>query len=207
MKTIQAVLFDFGGVIYRTPDFQRMLRWLRLLGVRDVSALTILSQSPTESDFVRDLWTGRRPEQEAWDHLAQSWKLRPWLMSALRRRGIRRRHVDVPLLDFLHSLRPRLRTGILTNAGTDFRGTFAHLLGLEAFVDHLIVSAEEGMCKPDLEIFHLAAARMGVSPDEIVFVDDMPENVQGAREAGMHAWVHESGEDTIRRVSELALGV
>lgn len=203
MKTIKAVLFDFGGVIYRTPDFQRMLRWLRLLGIRDLNALTILSQSPNDSDFVRDLWTGRRPEQEAWDQLAQTWKLRPWLMSVLRRGSIRPRHVDAPLLDFLHGLRPRLRTGILTNAGTDFRGTFASLLGLEAFVDHLIVSAEEGMCKPDLEIFHLAAERLGIRPEEAVFVDDMPENVQGAREAGMQAWVHESGPDTIRRISEL----
>jgi putative hydrolase of the HAD superfamily len=206
MKTIKAVLFDFGGVIYRTPDFQRWLRWLRLLGIRDLSALTILSQSPNESEFVRELWTGQRPEQEAWDSLAETWKVRPWLVSALRRRGITARHVDASLLDFLHKLRPQLRTGILTNAGTDFRGTFARFLGLEAFVDHLIVSAEEGLCKPDLEIYHLAAERLGVSPEEIAFVDDMPENVAAARSAGMHAWVHKSGADTIWRVTELVMG-
>jgi epoxide hydrolase-like predicted phosphatase len=204
MTSIKAVLFDFGGVIYRTPDMQRMLRWLRLLGIRDLSALTILNQSPSESEYVRELWTGQRPEQEAWDTLAQSWKMRPWLMTLLRRRTITPRHVDVPLLDFLHSLRPRLRTAILTNAGTDFRSTFARPLDLEGFVDQLIVSAEEGLCKPDLEIFHLAAERLGVRPEEAVFVDDMPENVAGARQVGMHAWVHSSGADTIRRVAELA---
>lgn len=43
------------------------------------------------------------------------------------------------------------------------------------------------MVKPDLEIYHHAAERLGVHPDEILFFDDLPENIEGARAAGFHA--------------------
>lgn len=203
MSALRAVLLDFGGVIYHSPNLAKLQRWMRLLGVRDVSDLQILHQSPTESSLVHDIMTGRVSEQEAWDELARRWGLRPQVMRLLRRTGFTRRHIDRDLLAFFASLRPRFRTAILTNAGTDFRGTFHRIYHLDRYTDEVIISAEERLAKPYPEIFHLAAARVNTPPEEILFVDDMPENVEGARQVGMTAFVHQSGPQTIAGMKDL----
>ena len=41
------------------------------------------------------------------------------------------------------------------------------------------------MMKPDPQIYHLAAERLGVSLEEALFVDDFSENVRGAKKVGM----------------------
>ncbi len=49
-------------------------------------------------------------------------------------------------------------------------------------------SNQIGMRKPDPAAFHLVAQSMGVAPERIAFFDDLPENVAGARNAGLQAW-------------------
>ena len=47
------------------------------------------------------------------------------------------------------------------------------------------------LAKPDVEIFELAAKRLGLSPDECVFVDDVQEYLDGADIAGMKTILYE----------------
>jgi len=61
-------------------------------------------------------------------------------------------------------------------------------LGLKGFFDELLVSSLEGVEKPDIEIFHRAAARLDVSPDHCLHVGDSPlDDYRGAESAGMRA--------------------
>jgi glucose-1-phosphatase len=53
--------------------------------------------------------------------------------------------------------------------------------------DLAALSYEIGACKPEPRIFAAAARLAGVRPEEIFFVDDMPENVAAARQAGFDA--------------------
>ena len=56
----------------------------------------------------------------------------------------------------------------------------------ETFEVHTL-SYEVGATKPDLKIYEAAAEKAGLAPEEIFFVDDMPENVAGAKSAGFDA--------------------
>jgi len=58
---------------------------------------------------------------------------------------------------------------------------------LDQCFDALVLSCEVGMMKPDREIYLLAAERLSVSPEECVFVDDVPPYVAGAKAVGMAA--------------------
>ncbi|NBJ11376.1 HAD-IA family hydrolase [Microvirga arsenatis] len=60
-------------------------------------------------------------------------------------------------------------------------------LGLAAHFDSIQYSAQIGAKKPELEFFRTAASRTGLSPDEILLIDDSVENVQGAKIAGWKA--------------------
>jgi len=59
---------------------------------------------------------------------------------------------------------------------------------------------------PEPEIYLLAARRLGLAPDECVFVDDMLANVEGAREVGMVGMLHRHPDITIPNLEEL-LGI
>jgi HAD superfamily hydrolase (TIGR01509 family) len=49
----------------------------------------------------------------------------------------------------------------------------------------MIISAEVGVAKPDPAIYRIAAERMGVKPEEAIFVDDFIDNVESARAFGL----------------------
>ncbi len=200
---IRAVFSDFGGVLYHMPDPRRMLRWLRFFGVRDPGPISMALASPLESTLVMDLMTGRLAESELWERLARDLRVRPAFLSYFRRRGLSPNRLDLPLLAYISGLRPRYRTAILTNAGSDFRATFVQAYALEQYVEQVIISAEEGLAKPDPRFYLLAAERFGVRPEEAVFVDDLPENIEAARKVGMRAFLHESSETTLRMLKEI----
>jgi putative hydrolase of the HAD superfamily len=67
---------------------------------------------------------------------------------------------------------------------TYFRRRFASTL--DRF-DHLILSHEVGCMKPDARFYEACVAAAGVEASECVFIDDMPENVEGARNVGLLA--------------------
>jgi HAD superfamily hydrolase (TIGR01509 family) len=54
-------------------------------------------------------------------------------------------------------------------------------------VDEIIISAEEGVIKPDRRIFEIAMSRLGTTPERSLLLDDHLPNVMAAREFGMHA--------------------
>ena len=72
--------------------------------------------------------------------------------------------------------------------------------------DAVVISAEEGLHKPQPEIYLLAAERVGLDARECVFVDDLRENCAGAEAVGMTAVLHRGAERTLPRLEEL-LGV
>jgi putative hydrolase of the HAD superfamily len=65
---------------------------------------------------------------------------------------------------------------------------FSQTYQLDPVVDCYIISAEEKMMKPDPAFFQLACERLGVKPQEMVFVDDFIRNVNGARAVGIEAY-------------------
>ncbi|MFP6699236.1 MAG: HAD family phosphatase [Alphaproteobacteria bacterium] len=67
--------------------------------------------------------------------------------------------------------------------------TWHHAQGfpfLEWF-DGVVVSGLEGVAKPDPTIFTLACDRYDLVPERCVFIDDMANNVESARNLGFHA--------------------
>ena len=96
--------------------------------------------------------------------------------------------VDYELIEHIRALR-RLsyKTGLLSNAFSDLREVVNLEWKIADAFDHMVISAEVQLMKPDERIYQLAISRLRVLPGEAVFVDDMLENVEGARAAGMHA--------------------
>lgn len=87
--------------------------------------------------------------------------------------------------------------GIITNGPSGHQWDKIHALGLEQYIpkEHIFVSGDLGISKPQKEIFRYAAAHMGALPEEICFVGDSFQNdAAGAKSAGMYAiWFNRRG--------------
>jgi putative hydrolase of the HAD superfamily len=99
------------------------------------------------------------------------------------------------VFEALAELRARgVRLAALSNAGSDLVA-FLDSLGLYKWFDFAVVSAIEGVKKPDRRIFERALERAGVEPHEAIHVGDMfLEDVLGARRAGLRPLLMDRGE-------------
>ncbi len=118
--------------------------------------------------------------------------------------------LNVPILPVIGALeKARVRTGILSNTCAPhwehlLRRRFAILPGRFA---EIVLSHEVRAAKPDRAIYDIAAARAGVPPEEILFVDDLAENVAAAREAGWQAEVFVSAPDLADRIARRGINL
>jgi epoxide hydrolase-like predicted phosphatase len=200
--TIRAVIFDFGGVIVRTEDQSWRLRWAERLGVPP----EVLSATVFDSVAAEEATVGRIPADAAWAHVAATFNLDADELAHLRTDFFAGDCRDDALVAFLRGLRPAYKTGILSNAWSDGRQVIASRFALGDAADDLVISAEAGVAKPDPRIFELATTRLGVRPEETIFVDDFVRNIDGARTFGMHALHFRNREQAIADVRALLAG-
>jgi epoxide hydrolase-like predicted phosphatase len=184
---IQAIISDFGGVLYHQPDTRWLQRWLHLLGMDKDPWIMSVVAAPEQSPYLIDVMTGRIPESEVWEMVASRWRVSSHLIAEIRRKLTSRRRLNKKMANFFTALRPRYRTAILSNAGSEARRTFSQAFAIETLADDLVISAEVGLAKPDRRIYELAVGRLGVGPEDTIFVDDLAANVAAAVEFGMHA--------------------
>ena len=110
---------------------------------------------------------------------------------------------NTPLLSYIaRELSPGYTLGVLSNTSLDqFHRLFTNDQ-LRIF-DTLVLSAEVGLAKPDERIYHLAAKRFGVMPEECLFVDDIERYCAAANEAGMRALLYTERQQFERQLEEL----
>ena len=196
---IRAVVFDIGGVLEITPDLGIAARWESGLGWPAGELQRRLS----------DVWAAGRVGALTEDQVHQAVTERLGLdeprlaafMADLWREYLGR--ADTELIEYARGLRPRFRTGIVSNSQVGAREREQAAYGFEDLVDEIIYSHEVGLAKPDPRIYALACTRLGVSPAEMVFVDDVEQNVTGARESGLHTVFHQHTPQTIAALQQL----
>ena len=88
----------------------------------------------------------------------------------------------VQLLAELHA--GGTRVALLSNAGFDFSDPFRHS-PMAAYFEAMFVSAELGLIKPDPEIYRVVARELGITLEQMVFIDNKKINVDAAVALGV----------------------
>jgi glucose-1-phosphatase len=194
---IHAVLFDLGGVLLRTEYQAPRQHLAERLGMEYDDLVRLVFESETS----RKASIGEISEDAHWEAVARRLK-RPQEADAIRTEFFAGDVLDRALVDFIRSLRPQRKTGLISNAWSGLRDYMVKHKFEDAF-DHIVISAEVGMTKPKAEIYLLALKQLGVSPSEAVFVDDFSENVEGARAVGMSAIHFMEPEKALAKLKKL----
>jgi putative hydrolase of the HAD superfamily len=183
MPKIKAVIFDFGGVLVGMVDDRPRIKLAEQLGVplSHLDDLVFFSKSAQKAS------KGEIKVAQHWQAVGEALGIKPEDMPDFLEQYWSADDVNWELLDFIRSLHPRFKVGLLSNAWDDLRETMHTRWDIDGLFDELIISAEVGFVKPDPRVFHLALDRLGVQPPEAIFIDDMLVNVEAARQLGIGA--------------------
>jgi 2-haloacid dehalogenase len=93
----------------------------------------------------------------------------------------------------LEALRPRYQLAVLSNADDDFLTAALQRNNLQ--FDTVVTSEQTGAIKPNPAIFHYLTDRLGLDPEQVLYVGDSPiPDILGPRQAGLKvAWVNRLG--------------
>lgn len=188
---IRALIFDLGGVLVAEGEPVGRRRWESRLGLA-VGALDRIV-----ADAVGPGWVGGRAEVEIALRIGRATGLGASEVEELLEDFHSHAYLEPVVATFVANIRSRCKVAVLSNAGPDLRGAMVRKFDLENLVDLMVISAEEGVQKPDAAIYLSTADRLGVSPAECLFVDDQERNVEGARAVGMLAVLYDSPETTV----------
>ncbi|RWZ58588.1 HAD family hydrolase [Halobacillus fulvus] len=104
------------------------------------------------------------------------------------------------LIEVLEELKRRhFQIGMITNGKGQFQLDNIKALGIDSYIEAILISDWEGIKKPDPLIFKRATKRLKVSPEECVFIGDHPEkDVEAAKKSGMRSvWKRNSHWDGV----------
>ena len=192
MNGIEAVIWDFGGVLTSSP-FDAFNRYEAAHGL--------------PKDFIRTI-NATNPDSNAWARFESS-AVSLDEFDKLFEEESRARGFAVPgrrVIEMLSgTLRPRMvkalrrckeayavaciTNNMNTGLGPSMAATFARQRETEqvmALFDLVVESSAEGIRKPDPRIYELTCARLGVPAQACVFLDDLGINLKPARALGMH---------------------
>jgi putative hydrolase of the HAD superfamily len=185
---IEAVIWDFGGVITTSP-FEAFARFENQRGLPSDIIRRTNSANHLENAWAK--FERAEIDIEAFDRLFAAESL------AL---GAEVRGKDVlPLLsgdlrpemvEALRRIKTRFKTGCITNnlpanAIGSASGRTLYIAEVMALFDHVIESAKIGLRKPDRRIYQMMVGALQVDPKRCIYLDDLGVNLKPAREMGM----------------------
>lgn len=201
MPNFRALILDIGGVLIETPTRGARSAWERAHGLEQGQLDRIVVEA------IGPGWEGGRTEAEIEARLCEACGIDPSGLTDLLEALSADERVCPHWRLVLDEIAGTTPLALLTNSGPKTRATLVARHGLERWFPVIVISAEEGLSKPDPLIYRRACERLGRPPAECLFVDDRQSNVAGAEAAGLGAIRFASPGETIPIVLErLGLG-
>ncbi|MBN1402057.1 MAG: HAD family phosphatase [Anaerolineae bacterium] len=184
MMTIQALIFDWGGVIQRTLDPRPRLALDEELGLPHGTVERAVFSSP--------VWElaclGKCDADTAWREIVASLRY-PDVVTFIERFFAGDR-LDARLLTLIRDLRAQgMPVGLLSNAPPERQAdsSLAGRWGQAGVFDVQLFSYQLGVLKPHPDAYRAILDALGAEPEHTLFVDDAQANIQGAWREGMNA--------------------
>ena len=188
---ITCVISDLGKVVLNFDNhifFQKMGEYC------PYSARDIAERVHRNKDLIRFFDTGRIGPEDFYRKAVQK------LQANVERDTFFRMYSDVfslnpPVLDLLNRLKKQYKLILLSNTDVERFGFIKRKFPEIFFFDAYVLSYEVGYMKPHPRIYKEALLKARSRAEECVFVDDLPENIEGARNAGMNAILYKPYTD------------
>ena len=187
MSPVRVLLFDLGATLTLPQREDAVARMMEVLGCGSPMGEFRASYSRQRPPYDR----GTADAEAYWKAVARELGL-----EVDERRITRLKALDVEswfnmnpeMLKLVSRARALVaRMGILSNINAEGAAYLASSCPWASVFDAATCSCDVGALKPERRIYEAAAELHGAEPGDCLFVDDMSENVEGARAAGMAA--------------------
>jgi putative hydrolase of the HAD superfamily len=211
MSRIEAVITDFGGVL-TSPLLDSFAAFQDSSGI-SLESLGRAMAAVAARDGANPLFeleTGRITEAQFLGSLAT--ELTQQLGRHVELHGFGERyfahlHPNEQMIDYMRSLRERgLRLAICTNNVREWESRWRAMLPIDEIFDVVVDSAFVGTRKPEPRIYEITLERVGASPDEAVFIDDVEHNCDAARALGIRSVWFRSSDRAIAEIEAALSG-
>lgn len=196
---IRAIIFDFGRVIsaQKPPDlFARYENDLNL-------APDTINAIMFDSDAWDDALLGRKTAQEFWHAIGPELGLTKGEdIDEFRRRYHADEAINPGVAELIHFLHGGYKLAVLSNSPPGLVNWLREW-NMDHLFDVVFCSGDEGVVKPDPAAFEMTLGRLGVEPDEAVFIDDTLEHVMAAEALGIYGICFTTAEVLRDRLSAL----
>jgi len=197
MERIDSVIFDWGGVLIDDPA-PGLMRYC-------AQALTVSKKDylKAHSKFAADFEKNLIHEDTFWERICSELGVPRLKVPSLWADAFKA--VYVPRED-MFSLAEQLqkngyKTALLSNTEAPAM-QFFYQLRYDMF-DVLVFSCAEGTRKPEKKIYELTIQKLGSQPEQSVFIDDKPEYINGAKQAGLNTILFENIRQLKNTLAEL----
>ena len=197
----RAVLLDFDDTVQ--DRFAAVLEANTVLMERYMPYLTKEERATRAQQMAKENNGGYVDYNAFFKDLFQRWQ---WQGLSSAEELLKAFHLEFPrhvklfdeAIEVLQELKQRgYQLAFITNGSALIQHRKLDLCGIKSYVDATLVSGEEGVHKPNSELFLRAASRLCVSPEQCVMVGDHPINdIDGALKTGMKAiYLNSVGRD------------
>jgi len=196
---IKTVIFDLGGVLVRTENRRQRdaLAASYDMSYRELSEYVYNRQSAVRATV------GEITTEEHWQAVQQDLGLSDEELEGFKEEFWGGDVLDEVLVEFIRGLGLHYTTALLSNAWDDLRGVMEEVWEIDEIFNHIFISAEIGLAKPDDGIYQHVIQEVGNHAGEMVFIDDFPENVKAARQNGLNAIHFRSREQALGELREV----
>lgn len=192
---LSTIIFDYGGVLGLPLDPEREAAMMELTHLHGAEFYSAYRKDRIELD------RGTLDTDEYWRGLytAGGVAATPALLARIEREdALGWSRVNRRVVDWSYELRQAgYLTAILSNMPSQklkFMRADAQFDWIRDF-DVTVFSCDHLLVKPEASIYRLCLQKLGVTPQECIFLDDVPENAEGARAVGIHAMVFGSADE------------
>jgi epoxide hydrolase-like predicted phosphatase len=199
----RGLLVDWGGVL-TSSLFEAFAGFCSTEGLDPQTLRHTFRNDPTARALLIEFECGRMEEDAFQPQLCTALGLAADRADGLVDRLFGGMRPDEDMIAAVRAARAAgVRTGLISNSWGTRRYPRALL---DELFDGVVISGEVGMRKPAPEMYVLGAERVGLPPQECVFVDDLPFNLEPASELGMAVVHHIDAATTVPELERL-LGV
>jgi epoxide hydrolase-like predicted phosphatase len=200
-SVIKGIIFDIGGVLVDVKIKAFLANFVREAGLSKEQLYTMIIMGSEWEKFEKGLIT----EEQLKEKVEKGHGIKPELMDKMAdgwRRSIKPKKDTLEIVKKLHG---RYKLFALSNVDENTTKKCFHVLDFYDLFDEIILSWKVHMRKPEPEIYKYTLKKMGLKPQEVVFIDNYPANLPNARKMGIHTILFEGAEELVEDLASLGI--
>ncbi len=196
---METIIFDLGGVVLnRGIWIWREEYFTKNFNVSNKDVIRVMIES-----HYKDYFSGKITEEEYWTRCLSDLNIRAdW--KKLRSKLIESFDIQAEVIEAIQNLKQQgHRIGLLSDQSKEWWLELDKKYNISQNFDFVIISALEGISKPNSEIYKLMLSKTNNKPQECIYIDDLEHNLSPAKQLGMQTIFFQNPKQLNKKLLEL----